>query len=415
MSEDRIVDLAALGEDFTRDPHPVYAELRARGPVHRVRLPEGFEAWLVVGYEAARAALADPRLSNDWRHAAGAGAGDPAAAPHMLISDPPRHTRLRRLVVKEFTPRRIEALGPRVREITDELIDAMLSRPDGRADLVEDFAFPLPAAVICELLGVPYADRKAFHGWSTEVTKRSGGPQAEAAMGELVGYLVRLLEDKGRRPGDDLLSALLRTTGEDGDRLSSDELLGMAVLLLIAGHETTAGLLSNGMLALLRHPDQLAALHADFGLLDGAVEEMLRHSGPTGTSLHRFTTAPVDLAGTLIPGGGELVLIGNTPANHDPGRFPDPGRFDIRRAPHGHLAFGHGIHYCFGAPLARLEARTAIRALLERCPGLALDADADRLVWHHSAMMRGLPHVPVRVRPAPGTPAAQVHHASSAR
>ncbi|MGW2916243.1 cytochrome P450 family protein [Streptomyces angustmyceticus] len=415
MSAERIVDLAALGEEFTRDPHPVYAELRARGPVHRVRLPEGFEAWLVVGYEAARAALADPRLSNDWRRAAGAGAGDdPAAAPHMLISDPPRHTRLRRLVVKEFTPRRIEALGPRVREITDELIDAVLSRPDGRADLVEDFAFPLPAAVICELLGVPYADRADFHTWSTEVTKRSGGPRAEAAMGELVGYLTRLLADKGRRHGDDLLSALLRTS-EDGDRLSSDELLGMAVLLLIAGHETTAGLLSNGMLALLRHPDQLAALRADFGLLDGAVEEMLRHSGPTGTSLHRFTTAPVDLAGTWIPGGGELVLIGNTPANHDPGRFPDPARFDIRRDPHGHLAFGHGIHYCFGAPLARLEARTAIRALLERCPDLALDAAPGELVWHHSAMMRGLPHVPVRVRPAPGAPAAQVHHASSAR
>ncbi len=282
-------------------------------------------------------------------------------------------------------------------EITHELIDAMLARPDGTADLVTDFAYPLPAAVICELLGVPFDDREKFHAWSTEVTKRLGDGGAQTAMGELMGYLTALLEEKRQRPGDDLLSALVRTSGDDQDALSTDELVGMAVLLLVAGQETTTGLIANGILALLLHPDQLAALRADFSLLDGAVEEMLRYSGPTGTSLHRFTTAPVDIGGVLIPGGGELVLIGNTPANQDPERFPHADRFDIRRDAGGHLAFGHGIHTCFGAPLARLEAKAAVRALLERCPDLALDVDPAALVWHPSVMMRGLTVLPVRV------------------
>ncbi|WP_411083280.1 cytochrome P450 family protein [Streptomyces sp. cmx-18-6] len=399
MSEEDIIDLAALGEDFARDPHPVYAELRARGPVHRVLLPEGFTAWLVVGYEAARAALADPRLSNDMRNAKDADLTDLVAdTPNMLMSDPPRHTRLRKLVVKEFTPRRIRALEGRVEQITHELIDAMLARPEGTADLVTDFAYPLPATVICELLGVPFDDRGKFHAWSTEITKRLGDGGAQTAMGELVGYLTALLEDKRERPGDDLLSALVQTSGEDEDTLSTEELVGMAVLLLIAGQETTTGLIANGMLALLRHPDQLADLRADFSLLEGAVEEMLRYSGPTGTSLHRFTTAAVDIGGVVIPGGGELVLIGNTPANQDPERFPDASRFDIRRDAGGHLAFGHGIHACFGAPLARVEARAAVRALLERCPDLTLDIDPGALKWHPSVMMRGLTDLPVRVR-----------------
>ncbi|MEV8598860.1 cytochrome P450 [Streptomyces griseoviridis] len=403
MSEEAIVDLAALGEEFARDPHPTYAQLRGRGPVHRVLLPEGFTAWLVVGYEEARAALSDPRLSNDWRNSPGAAdtEDDPWANPHMLISDPPRHTRLRKLVVREFTPRRVQALEPRVREVTDELIGAMLERADGRADLVKDFAFPLPAAIICELLGVPFDDRDKFHRWTTQVTKEWNGAEAEAALAELDGYLKELLDDKRARPGDDLLSGLVRRREEDEDALSDSEMVGLAVLLLVAGHETTTGLLSNGMLALLRHPDQLDALRADFSLLDAAVEEMLRHSGPTGTSLHRFTTEPVRIGDTDIPGGGELILIGNTPANRDPGRFPDPDRFDIRREAGGHLAFGHGIHACFGAPLARLEARTAVRSLLERCPDLALDADPARLAWYPSVMMRGLPRLPVRVRAVP--------------
>lgn len=216
------------------------------------------------------------------------------------------------------------------------------------------------------------------------------------------------------RPGDDLLSALIRTTGEDGDRLSSDELLGMAVLLLIAGHETTAGLISNGMLALLRHPDQLAALQADFGLLDGAVEEMLRHSGPTGTSLHRFTTGPVDIAGD--PHSRRRGARPHRQHPRQPRPRPLPGPRPLRHPPRPPRPPGLRARYplLLRRPLARLEARTAIRTLLQRCPGLALDAAPDELVWHHSAMMRGLPHVPVRTVPAPAAPAPQVHQVSSA-
>ncbi|MFG2884341.1 cytochrome P450 [Streptomyces sp. NPDC048297] len=397
MAATEVIDLAAMGEDFVRDPYPVYAALRERGPVHKVRIPEGAEAWLVVGYEAGRAALVDPRLSKQWRNASPTlGISAPSAGPHMLNSDPPDHERLRKLVVREFTPRRIEQLAPRVQQITDELLDAMTELPDGRADLVEALSFPLPIAVICELLGVPTLDRDAFRTW-TSTTLTDPDPKArQAATGEVSKYLVELLESKRRDPSDDLMSALIRTTDEDGDRLSADELLGTAWLLLVAGHETTVNLISSGVLALLTHPDQLAALRDDMTLMDGAVEEMLRYEGPVEAATFRFTTEPVEIGSTVVPGGGELVLVSLADANHDQARFADPGRFDIRRPAGGHVAFGHGIHYCLGAPLARLEARIAIRALLERCPDLALDAHPAALTWRNGMLMRGPHQLPVR-------------------
>ncbi len=401
MTATTIIDLDALGPEFLQDPHPTYARLREKGPVHRVRMPGGMQAWLVVGFAEAKELLSDhARLSNDWRHAPW---GDPnASAPHMLIADPPDHTRLRKLVSKEFTPRRIAALGPRVKEITDELIDAMLGKPDGIADLVEDFAFPLPASVICELLGIPREDHTVFRDWSRDALKQNDPEKAAAAMGALAGYLTKLIEEKRDRPQDhDLLADLVRTSDAGDGALTAEELVGMSVLLLVAGHETTSGLLSAGLAELLAHPDQLADLRADWGLLDGAVEEMARFVGPTGTSLHRFTLAEVEVGGVVIPAGGQIVLIGNTAANRDPAVFgdPDPERFDIRRPQgSGHLAFGHGIHFCLGAQLARLEVRTAIRMLLERCPDLALTGES--LVWHDSVISRGLTHVPVRVTAA---------------
>lgn len=397
MSTDAAVDLGALGEDFIRDPYSVYAELRSRGPVHRIRIPEGHDAWLVVGYDAGRAALVDPRLSKEWRNASETlDLRSVAAGTHMLNSDPPHHARLRKLVAGEFTPRRIQKLRPRVQDITDELLDAMLARPGSRADLVESLSFPLPITVICELLGVPFLDREQFRIWSNDSLSSLSRDTRRAATQAISGYLTELLEHKRQRPGEDLLSALIRTTDEDGDRLSEDELLGTAWLLLIAGHETTVNLVSNGVLALLRHPDQLAALRADFTLLDGAIEEMLRYDGPVETPTYRFTTEPAEIGGTVIPGGGELVLIAMADADRDPARFPNPDRFDIRRDARGHLAFGHGIHYCLGAPLARMEARVAIRTLLDRCPGLALDAHPAALSWRPGMLIRGVHHLPVR-------------------
>ncbi|MEU4348229.1 cytochrome P450 [Streptomyces sp. NPDC023838] len=395
--EDAIVDLAALGEDFTRDPYPVYAELREHGPVHRVRMPEGADAWLVVGYEAGRAALADPRLSKEWRNAApGLGVKPVASGTTMLSSDAPVHTRLRKLVTREFTPRRVESMAPGIQRTTDGLLDRMLQEPGRRADLVEALSFPLPITVIGDLLGVPALDQDSFREWSNASVSAPALADRMAAAKSMSEYLTALLAAKREQPGDDLMSALITTADEDGDRLSGPELLGMAWLLLVAGHETTVNLISNGVLALLSNPEQLADLRADFdGLIDNAVEEMLRYDGPVETPTYRFTTEPVDIGGTVVPGGGQLVLVAMADANRDPDKYAEPSRFDIRRDPRGHVAFGHGIHYCLGAPLARLEARIAIRSLLERCPGLALDIHPAALTWRSGMLVRGPESLPV--------------------
>ncbi|MFD7701743.1 cytochrome P450 [Streptomyces caelestis] len=393
-----IVDLAALGESFTRDPYPVYARLRARGPVHRIRMPEGgASAWLVVGYEAGRAALADPRLSKDWSKASpDLPLGAISSGPHMLRADPPDHTRLRKLVAREFTTRRVEELAPRVQKTTDALLDRMLAAPDGRADLVEALSFPLPIAVICELLGVPDLDQESFRTWSNDALGAADPEVRKAAAASMARYMETLVEGKHRQPGEDLVSALIHSSEEDGDRLSREELLGMAWLLLVAGHETTVNLISNGALALLNHPEQLAALRADPSLMDNAIEEMLRYEGPLETPTFRFTTEPVGIGDTVVPGGGELVLVALADANRDPARFPVPDRFDITRDARGHIAFGHGIHHCLGAPLARLEARIAFGTLLRRCADLTLDIHPAAITWRPGMMIHGPRSLPVR-------------------
>ncbi|WP_431944974.1 cytochrome P450 family protein [Actinacidiphila sp. bgisy167] len=393
------VDLTEYGKEFTADPYPVYARLREQGPVHHVRTADTGELWLIVGHEQARAVLADNRFAKDARALGLVTYDEELLGRHMLVTDPPEHTRLRRLVAREFTGRRVEELAPRVEAITAGLLDAMLARPDGAADLVEALAYPLPITVICELLGVPYLDRAAFRAWSNEVVAPTGADAERKAFEELAVYLHELIEDKRRAPGDDLMSALIRTTTEDGDRLSRTELSGMAFLLLIAGHETTVNLISGGVRALLSHPEQLALLRADMSLIDGAVEEMLRYDGPVETATFRFTTEPVEIAGTVIPAHAP-VLVALASASRDPGRFSEPDRFDIRRDTRGHLAFGHGLHYCLGAPLARLEGRIAVRALLERCPDLALDADPAGLDWLPGMLIRGVRRLPVRFTPA---------------
>ncbi|MEV8532614.1 cytochrome P450 [Streptomyces sp. NPDC051211] len=396
-----IVDLSSAAEDLNANPYPVYARLRAAGPVHRVSLGDGYEGveqWLVVGHEEARQALNHPDLSKNWQLSEHWGdIVATAANTNMLEVDPPHHTRLRKLVAREFTARRIEALIPRIQQITDELLDAMAARPGRTADLIKEFAFPLPMIVICELLGVPDLDRERFRHWSQEiVAPTAGGPPDNTAMEQLSGYLTELITAKAKEPGEDLLSALIRTRDEEGDRLSPDELIGMAFLLLVAGHETTVNLISNGVRALLAHPGQLAALRADFdGLLAGAVEEMLRYDGPVENATFRWARRAVELGGTLIPQGAS-VLVSLAGADRDPARFPEPDVFDIRRAPQGHLAFGHGIHFCLGAPLARAEGRIAIRSLLERFPALAEDPDAGPRNWLSGTLMHGVTRLPVR-------------------
>ncbi|GHI02642.1 cytochrome [Streptomyces cellostaticus] len=395
MDRQRVVDLGEWADAFREDPHPVYARLREQGPVHRVRLPgadEGDETWLVVGYEEARAALADPRLAKDGEKIGETFLDEEMIGKHLLATDPPQHTRLRGLVTRAFTMRRVEQLRPRIQQITDDLLDAMM--PPGHGDLIDSLAFPLPITVIGELLGVPDMDRAEFRKMSTEVVAPTNGDTEYDAVVRLAEYLTGLIEDKrSAGPTDDLLSDLIRTTAEDGDRLSPQELRGMAYLLLIAGHETTVNLIGNGVLALLTHPGQLAALRADMSLLDGAVEEMLRYEGPVQSATFRYAAEPLEIAGTVID-QGEHVVVGLTAAQRDDDRYPDPHRFDIRRDTRGHLAFGHGIHYCLGASLARLEGRIAVGTLLERAPGLALDGSPGP--WLPGMLMRGVRSLPVR-------------------
>ncbi|MEV0413692.1 cytochrome P450 [Streptomyces sp. NPDC050448] len=392
-------DISANDADFHADPYSFYARLRAAGPVHHVEVTaaEYAPTLLVVGYEEARQALNHPGLSKDWSSSGVLpGVKATVANSNMLETDPPQHTRLRRLVAREFTARRVQAMRPRVQQITDELLDAMAARPQRTGDLIKALAFPLPMTVIGELLGVPDLDRERFSYWSKEVLAPTSLTPSTTAHQKLGEYLTELVEAKAEDPGEDLLSALIRTRDEDGDALSSEELIGMAFLLLIAGHETTVNLISNGTRALLAHPDQLAALRADYdGLLDGAIEEMLRYDGPVQNTTYRYAREDMEIGGTAIPAGA-TVLVSLAGADRDPERYENPDTFDIRRAPQGHLAFGHGLHFCIGAPLARMEGRIAIRGLLERFPDLAEDPAGDPPTWIGASLIRGVTRLPVR-------------------
>ncbi|MEU8503006.1 cytochrome P450 [Streptomyces lavendulae] len=393
MPAPTLEELAPAGVDVVADPYPVYAALREKGHVHRVHVPGTGDVWLVLGRDEVRAALTDPRLRNDIRHSASwESDGGNAIGLNMLQADAPRHTRLRSLVAREFTAGRIDALRPRVQRIADGLLDAF--PPAGTADLVAGYALPLPLTVICELLGVPSGDRHHFHAWSTELVAPSSPAAASAAGGEMAAYFASLIAAKAAAPGTDLMSALVRASAEE-DGLSPEELLGMAFLLLVAGHETTVNLISGAVLNLLRHPDQLAALRADASLLDGAVEEALRYDGPVAAAAFRHAAEPVEIDGVRIPAGDSLMLS-LASASRDPRYHPDPDRFDIRRPARGHLAFGHGIHHCLGAPLARIEGRIALETLLRRLPDLAPAGDPDRPERRCGAMLRGVAALPVR-------------------
>jgi cytochrome P450 len=391
-----------LDDAFVQDPYPVYERLRAEGPVSRVVMPGGQPVWIVTHYPEARAALADPRLVKDWRRlfpqsASGSDEGFAALDMHMLSTDPPDHERLRRLVSKAFTARRIEQLRPRVTQITAALLDAMTadSSAGREVDLLAAFAFPLPITVICELLGIPDADRDDFRAWTQAILSPGDADSPEQAAAAMTGYFTALMTDKRAHPADDLLSALI-AAHDAGDRLSQHELLGMMFLLLVAGHETTVNLIGSGMLALLLSPAELTRLRADRSLLPRAVEELLRYTSPVNHATYRFTAEPVQIGGTLIP-ALEPVLVAIGSANRDQDRYPAPDRLDLARDTGGSLAFGHGIHYCLGAPLARMEGEIALDGLLTRFPGITLAAPPESLRWRPGTLIRGLQTLPVRL------------------
>jgi cytochrome P450 len=370
-----------FGPGMLADPYPSYARLRSTDPVHWA---DQFGGWVLTRYADVTAVLRSPNASAERTATDRQGVGAEFRALYevrshsMLNADPPRHTRLRLLVNKAFTPRTVEGLAPFVRSFVDETLGKAQAR--GRMDVMADLAFPLPATVIAEMLGVPPEDRDRFKRWSDESTAVVGNlpsnlspdvlRKALAATEELQAYFRGIIAQRRAEPRDDLLSALVKAQ-EEGDRLSDEELLANSVLLLNAGHETTTNLIGNGTLALLRHPDQLRRLRESPSLIPSAVEELLRYDSPV-----QFTTrvlkADMELGGKVMR-AGQMVLLLLGAANRDPEQFSDPDRLDVGRPDNKHLAFGLGSHFCLGAPLARLEGRLVFEALLRRTPDLRLD------------------------------------------
>ncbi len=392
---------------FDRDnPFPLFAEVREKGPVHAITLADGHAAWLVVGYDEAKLLLNDTRLSKDMQAAFASGEvladGLPgrAFARHMLAVDPPDHTRLRRLVASAFSLRRVEGLEPRIREIIADLLDDLAVKgPDATVDLVPSFAFPLPFTVICELLGVPEPDREPFGNALIALLSPTDTPEqyAKAKVGSdaVVAHLNKLVDTKAEHPGDDLVTALIHA--RDGDeRLDHGELLSTLLQLIVAGHDTTTSLLGNGVVALLRNPDQLALVKADPSRVPALVEEVMRYDAPVPHSTFRYAAEDVEIGGLTIPAGGQ-VIISLAAANHDDERFGHSETFDVERRDNRHIAFGHGIHFCLGAPLARLEGNIAFTTLLERFPDIRLAVPYDELHWGHGdgLVLRGLTALPV--------------------
>ena len=391
--------------DAQADPYPLYHQLRNEQPVHWSEL---MEAHVCSRYDDVVAVLRDPRFSADRRRARSRfvqaaaemeqNAGPFFQAQTMLTSDPPQHTRLRGLVNKAFTARRVESLRPHIQEIVDELLDAVQGKRE--LDVIWDLGYPLPVIVIAELLGVPSGHREQFKHWSDGIVGTLGSPfaapevqqRAFQSMTELAAYFRDVIEERRRAPQDDLISALIAAE-EQGQALSEEELLATLILLLVAGNETTTNLIGNGTLALLRHPDQLARLRADPSVAESAVEELLRYDSPVQAT-GRVAMEDVEVGGTLVREGQVAFLLLGA-ANRDPAVFPDPDRLDLTRRDNRHVAFGYGIHFCLGAPLARIEAQVALPSLLARFPSLRLATE--ELDWSGGLILRGLKKLPVTV------------------
>lgn len=398
--------------EFLRDPYPTYRALREAGPLHRISSgPLRF--WVLTRHADVQALLRDPRVTVDRIPGLQVDANAPPVDPAtlnplartlrtltrvMLFRDPPDHTRLRGLANKAFTPRMVEALRPRIAALVDELLGPL---GDGaRFDVVRELAEPLPILVIAELLGLPGEDRKELKAWSDDLAVLLDGSIAMQHIGrgvqsaiQVFDYLRKHLEEKRRRPQDDLLSAMIAARDRD-ENLNDEEILATALLVMGAGHETTTNLVGNATLALLRNPGELERLRAEPGLLPGAVEEFLRYDAPVqGTA--RLMREAIELHGTAIPARSE-VLLPLACANRDPAVFADPDRLDVGRDDARHVSFGYGIHFCLGAGLARLEAQLAIGGLLAHAPKLAPAFEEAELVWRPGWLLRGLTALPVQ-------------------
>ncbi len=406
------VDYDPRRPEVIANPFPIFAELRERDPVHWSEVLGG---WVLTRYRDVRQALNDPRFSADritpfrdhLERDARAQVGELLKTLGMwaVFNDPPAHTRRRGLLNKAFTPRAVMALRPMIERIVAHLISRVAAR--GEMDLIAAFAYPLPASVIAGMIGVPIEDLDRFRTWSDEIAAFVGSALAtpdkrergERGVREMSAYFRGIIAEHRKQPKDDILSALLAVE-EAGSGLSEDELVASCILLLFAGHETTTNLIGNGMLALLRHPEAQAALGRDGGLAASAVEEMLRYDGPTQAMTRiALEDLRLDEATPLIRMGDRVFALLNA-ANRDPRVFADPDRFDVTRGDSRHLSFGFGVHFCLGAPLARLEGQIAVKALVESLPALALAVDEPD--WSDSLVLRGVKALPVRFRPISG-------------
>ncbi|MEU9041503.1 MULTISPECIES: cytochrome P450 [unclassified Kitasatospora] len=385
--------------EFYRNRYPTYAALRSRSPILPVPLGGSTgPAVAVTGYEQARQALAADLSKDTAAYFAERPSGrslHPAVAHTMLHTDPPAHTRLRRLVVRAFTPSTVDNLRPGIRHVAEQLTEQW--EPGSEVDLIADLAGPLPVTVICQLLGVPPENWDMVSALSTDLFATGDNTRIDAASHGLADYMTQLIAAKRSRPDQALLSSLIAVRDADGDRLSEEELVSLGLLLLIAGHETTTAAIGNAVLALLQHTAELEDLRAHPHQIPTAVDELLRYDAPVSIATWRHAAHTVQL-GDVELSAGTPVLVSPGAANRDPGRFADPDRLDLHRPnAASHLSFGHGIHRCLGAPLAHAELETALRLLLERFPGMRLAVPAEQLQWRRSRLVRGLESLPVRL------------------
>ena len=400
MLKSNAIDL--LDERFKADSYAIYDQLRQQAPVCRVTMGRWLPAWLVTRYDDVSAALKDERLGKDPRRGKTYGGGGDGSwifralgplSNHMLSRDNLDHSRLRALVQKVFTPQFVEGLRSRIESLSEELLDLVTHE---RMDIILHYALPLPVTVIAQMLGVPVADRKRFQRWSAALVEVTSPLQlvrvAPSAMAFL-RYIRRLIKLRRKHPQNDLISSLTASE-QAGDRLSEDELISMIFLLLLAGYETTVNLIGNGTLSLLENPAELARLRDQPALMPSAIEELLRYRSPLEMATPRWARCDLSIAGVNIR-RGQLVVLGLAAANRDPAQFVLPGTLDLARQPNRHVAFGQGIHFCLGAPLARLEGQIAFAALLRRFPHLRLAVPHDALRWRNSPVLRGLQALPV--------------------
>lgn len=403
-------DLERLPVDFMQYPYEVIEQYRARGPIHHVIFPHGADVYLVVNYDDVLKLLNDPRVSKDGRRMTEMFArhtGPPSERPpledqdfgfdeeltwHMLNSDPPRHTRLRSLVSKAFNLRRMEALRPRVEHFATVLLDRMADKEE--VEMVSEFTLPMPIMTICDLLGVPSDDQATFRRWAIELVGAGQPPEVvERASEHVRAYALESIKEKRRNPGEDMISELVQ--GREDDKLTDSELVSMIFLFAVAGQVTSMHTLTNGIYSLLTHPEQAEILRNDQSLMPRATDELMRYDGGVGVTTFRFTREPIEVAGMTIP-ADQILALSVLGAHRDPTRYPEPNKLDVcRPGALGVLGFGHGIHFCIGQPLAKIQSEVSFSQILTRYPKMRLLADPKELRWEQNTLLRGLITLPV--------------------